>query len=151
MEGVKVEETFRAGLVDEFTDSIRETGSAIQSMNEKFTDTGKIEFTETGTGILGLSKSVKDLVPIAAQYHVTVQDFIDFSQKGADEQKRFALAVTGATALYGDGKKSEAARNLIDALDQYGDSTAAAAKNVEDFNRVNVVTTKAAVAAWTPT
>lgn len=148
MDGIKVEEAFRSGLVDEFTTSIRETGSAVSALNEKFTDTGKIQFTESGTGLLGLSKSVRDLTPIAAEYGVTVDSFIQNSQKGADAQKEFALSVTGATALYGDGKRSAAARSLIEALDQYGDTTKAAAKHVEDFNKVNVVTTQTAVDAF---
>src|SRR4029077_5793968 len=90
----------------------------------------------------------KDLVPLAAQYGVTVDTFIDKSQEGADAQEQFALDVTGATALYGEGTRSKAARDLIAALDQYGDSTKEATKHVKDFNKVNVITTQAAVDAF---
>jgi hypothetical protein len=122
MSGIKLEKTFRAGLVDDFRDDLKEATTIAEQLRDTLKETGDIEFAARGGGFLGLGKEMDSLLPLIDELGLSVKDVVaDIMNPGAKDAIR---ARTAEMVFQGDAAESLAVKwnDYADGIDQYGDS-----------------------------
>lgn len=142
LQGVKAEQAFRRGLVDEFTEALRAADSVIESIRDKVRETGELQFSDEG-GLLGLGQETEDLIPVLHRLGLSFNDFMHLVELSAGEGQEQVDAFLGSLqqgSLGAFGNFNADADALADGIDQYGDSLRSAEEAQRIFDDVMVGT-----------
>ena len=144
MEGMRTEDAFNAGLVEDFNAALREGQTIMSEIRDTATETGQVLF-ETGAfgggGLLGLGSQSKDLVNILRELGFTAEETLTIlgDPRGSAERFRAQAEAMGFTVTDNTVKVRDAA----DGLDDYADAQEKA--EATEKNRLELV--KAATVA----
>ena len=123
LDGIKVEEAFKADVVKDFTASIREGETAVTALGQAFAETGDLAAAVEG-GFLGLGKEVQSIVPDLQTLGVSFGEFDRVSKSGAEGIRAWGEQMIAS----GDKTQGQitAIRDLVAGMEQYGAAADAA-------------------------